>query len=226
MINSCVIALQIVTNSYSYSLDSWAGFDKLGLVSHDSDTSNWYGSSGDIHAKVESGALKFFISDFYIVAIDSRVPRRPPTGKRSSDQLQYPKLVELLLISTEFSSNLLYEISGERLGFKNLGETVGNLHSYSLESVDQVKVVQEFRAGFCGALREMKSLHVFLLKLHQKLDALLRTFVLIISKSLPGDEDKEDYGAFESCSTPSFQNSCHSPALYKEFMTPEASAEI
>lgn len=168
--------------------------------------------------------MKNDISDFYVVAIDSGVPRRPPAGKRSSDQLQYPKLVELLLNSTEFSSNLLYEISGERLGSQNLGETAGNLDSCSLESVDQVKVVQEFRAGFRGALREMQSLHVFLLKFHQKLDALLRTFVSIISKIPPGDEDKEDSGAVESCSTPSFQSSCQSPA-YKECMAPEASAE-
>jgi len=207
-----------------YSVDSRSGFDKLGLVSHNSDTTDWYGSAGDIHAKVENVALKNDISDFYVVAIDSGVPRRPPAGKRSADQLQYPKLVELLLNSTEFSSNLLYEISGERLGSQNLGETAGNLDSCSLESVDQVKVVQEFRAGFRGALREMQSLHVFLLKFHQKLDALLRTFVSIISKIPPGDEDKEDSGAIESCSTPSFQSS-HSPALYKEFMTPEASAE-
>lgn len=206
------------------SVDSRSGFDKVSLVSHNSDTSDWYGSAGDIHA-VECGALKNDMSDFYVVAIDSGVPRRPPAGKRSSDQLQYPKLVELLLNSTEFSSNLLYEISGERLGFQNLGETAGNLDSCSLESVDQVKVVQEFRAGFRGALREMQSLHVFLLKFHQKLDALLRTFVSIISKIPPGDEDKEDSGAVESCSTPSIQSSCQSPALYKEFMTPEASTE-
>jgi len=79
--------------------------------------------------------------------------------------------------------------------------------------VDQVKVVQEFRTGFRGILREMQSLHVFLLRFPQRLDALLRTFVSIISKSLPGDEDKEDPAAVESCSTPSFQSSCHSPAL-------------
>ena len=71
----------------------------------------------------------------------------------------------------------------------------------------------------------MQSLHVFLLKLHQKLDALLGTFVSIIRKIPPGDEDKEDSGAVESCSTPSFQSSCHSPAMYKEFATPDASAE-
>lgn len=208
-----------------YSVDSRSSFDKPSLVSHNSDTTDWYGSVGDLHSKVESVALKNDISDFYVVAIDSGVPRRPPAGKRSADQLHYPKLVELLLNSTEFSSNLLYEISGERLGSQNLGETAGNLDSSSLESVDQVKIVQEFRAGFRGALREMQSLHVFLLKLHQKLDALLRTFVSIISKIPPGDEDKEDSGAVESCSTPSFQSSCHSPALYKEFATPDASAE-
>eukprot|EP01018_Ginkgo_biloba_P028023 Gb_35255 [translate_table: standard] len=206
------------------SVDSRSSPDKLALVSQNSDTADWVGSAGDIHAIVECVEMHNCISDFYVVAIDSGVPRRPPAGKRSADQLQYPKLVELLLNSTEFSSNLLYEISGEKLGFQAPDEAVGLTDSCVFGTVDQVKVVHEFRAGFRAALREMQSLHVFLLTLHQKLDVLLRTFVAIISKSLPGDEEREDSGAFESSSSPHIHN-CLFQVQDKECVTTGVNAE-
>ncbi|XP_057841042.1 dual specificity protein phosphatase PHS1 isoform X2 [Cryptomeria japonica] len=195
------------------------------LVSQSSDTSDWVGSAGDISAIVESVEVKNFISDFYVVAIDSGVPRRPPAGKRSSDQVQYPKIVELLLNSTEFSSNLLYEISGEKLGSQTPGEAAADTDACLIVNLDQVKVVHEFRAGFRAALREMQTLHVFLLKLHQKLEALLRIFMSIISKTLPGDEEKEDYGIAESYSASPFNSNYHSPIPDKEFMTADTGAE-
>ncbi|XP_065854943.1 dual specificity protein phosphatase PHS1-like [Euphorbia lathyris] len=54
--------------------------------------------------------------NFQIVAIDSGVPHRPPSGKRTNDHANYPKLVELLLNNYGYSSNLLYDITGGRLG--------------------------------------------------------------------------------------------------------------
>ncbi|KAH9306500.1 hypothetical protein KI387_010904 [Taxus chinensis] len=108
------------------------GLDKTTFVSQSSETSDCIGSAGDISAIVESVEVNKYISDFYVVAIDSGVPRRPPAGKRSSDQLQYPKLVELLLNSTDFSSNLLYEISGEKLGSQAPRETPGITDAYLL----------------------------------------------------------------------------------------------
>ncbi|KAL0354990.1 UNVERIFIED_CONTAM: Dual specificity protein phosphatase PHS1 [Sesamum radiatum] len=50
----------------------------------------------------------------HILAIDSGVPRRPPAGKR--DQANYPKLVELLINSSEYALQLLHEITGGKLG--------------------------------------------------------------------------------------------------------------
>ncbi|GKF22500.1 dual specificity protein phosphatase PHS1 isoform X2, partial [Tanacetum coccineum] len=56
------------------------------------------------------------ITDFDIVAIDSGVPRKPTAGKRAHDQESCPKLVELLINSPEYASNLLYEITTGKLG--------------------------------------------------------------------------------------------------------------
>uniref|UniRef100_A0A7N0UZ64 Actin-fragmin kinase catalytic domain-containing protein n=1 Tax=Kalanchoe fedtschenkoi TaxID=63787 RepID=A0A7N0UZ64_KALFE len=133
-------------------------------------------------------------SDIHIVAIDSGVPRRPPAGKRANDQAMYPKLVELLLNSPDYSSNLLYNITCGRLGssYKETNQIV----------VSQLKArnhaVQEFRGGFRGALRDLQGFHIFLLTLHQKLENLLRLFMNIINRSNPGDYDKEELAAPDS----------------------------
>ncbi|KAG1338736.1 putative Dual specificity protein phosphatase PHS1 [Cocos nucifera] len=130
--------------------------------------------------------------DFHIVAIDSGVPRRPPAGKRAKDQERYPKVVELMLNNSDFSSNLLYEISGGKLGFPGPEESVATSDSCSsLSNTDMTAVVHEFRGGFRAALRDLQGFHIFLLTLYQKLEGLLRVFLSIISKS-SGDIEKDD----------------------------------
>lgn len=133
--------------------------------------------------------------DFPIVAIDSGVPRRPPAGKRAKDQERYPKVVELMLNNSDFSANLLYEITGGKLGFPGPEESVATTDSSSpspLSDTDMAAVVHEFRGGFRAAFRDLQGFHVFLLALYQKLDGLLRVFLSIISKS-SGDFEKEDF---------------------------------
>lgn len=127
-------------------------------------------------------------SDFQIVAIDSNVPRRPPAGKRSNDQAIYPKLVELLLNSSEYSSNLLHDITGGKLGSPPLkdGDTP------DARATEMQSVVQEFRSGFRAALRDMQGFHIFLLTLHQKLDSLLRVFLNVANKASSGESDNVD----------------------------------
>nr|GEX49025.1 dual specificity protein phosphatase PHS1 isoform X2 [Tanacetum cinerariifolium] len=111
------------------------------------------------------------ITDFDIVAIDSGVPRKPPAGKRAHDQESYPKLVELLINSPEYASNLLHEITTGKLGVPpEAVETSSNLSFIK----DMNLVVHEFRSGFRAALMELQGFHIFLLTLHQKLDSLLK----------------------------------------------------
>ncbi|XP_057422929.1 dual specificity protein phosphatase PHS1-like [Lotus japonicus] len=152
-----------------------------------------------------SGESSF--TDFNIVAIDSVVPRRPPAGIRVNDQVNYPKLVELLLNSSEFSSNLLHDITGGRLGCsppEELNTTA------DVQASDVISVVHEFRSGFRAALRDLQGFHIFLLTLHQKLDNLLRSFNNIMSKISLGESDKEDSPVPDSPS-PTSAYGCHSP---------------
>ncbi|KAK7399275.1 hypothetical protein VNO78_10455 [Psophocarpus tetragonolobus] len=126
--------------------------------------------------------------DFNIVAIDSGVPRRPPAGKRANDQVNYPKLVELLVNSSEFASNLLYDITGGKLG----RPPPEDMDKTDVHTSDTMFVVHAFRNGFRAALRDLQGFHIFLLTLHQRLDTLLRSFMSIISKISLGEFDKED----------------------------------
>lgn len=140
-------------------------------------------------------------ADFRIVAIDTGVPRRPPAGKRVKDQEQYPRLVELLLNSLEYSSNLLHEISGGKLGF-SASEEVDILLPCSstfssLSYDDMMKVVHKFRSGFRDALMDMQSFYLFLLTLNQKLDGLFRIFLSIVNKN---SEDAEKDESRNYCS--------------------------
>ena len=130
--------------------------------------------------------------DFDIVAIDSGVPRRPPAGKRASDHSSYPKLVELLLNSSIYSSSLLYEITGGKLGFAE-GDMRNDSHSD-----DMISVIQAFRGGFRDALRDLQGFHIFLLTLNQKLDGLLRSFMNILNRASSSEPDREDFVVPES----------------------------
>ncbi|RRT54239.1 hypothetical protein B296_00026726 [Ensete ventricosum] len=162
--------------------------------------------------------------DFRVVAIDSGVPRRPPAGKRAKDHERYPKLVELLLNNVGYSSNLLYEISGGRLGHPEPGEATSISDSCSsLDDTDMAAVVHEFRGGFRAALRDLQSFHLFLLTLYQKLDGLLRVFLSIISKS-SGESDRDDTGTLDSPShSAGFGYSTPSPACKQHIANVESS---
>ncbi|KAL5074990.1 hypothetical protein RYX36_013974 [Vicia faba] len=147
-----------------------------------------------------------------IVAIDSGVPRRPPAIKRADDQISYPKLVELVLNSSEFSSCLLHDITGGKLG-NHLVEDINLI--VDVQGSDVTSIVHEFRSGFRAALRDLQGFHIFLLTLHQKLDNLLRSFNNTISKISPGESEKEDSPspATGSCLSPTrkerFSNDSH-----------------
>ncbi|XP_078158594.1 dual specificity protein phosphatase PHS1-like isoform X2 [Carex rostrata] len=130
-------------------------------------------------------------SNFTVVAIDSGVPRRPPAGKRVKDYERYPKVVELILNSSDFSGNILYEISGGKLGFPE--NSMGELSN----DVDMAVAVHEFRGGFRAALRDLEGFHLFLLALYQKLEGLLRVYSSIIGKN-SGESEMSDLGVQES----------------------------
>ncbi|KAK9684340.1 hypothetical protein RND81_10G203600 [Saponaria officinalis] len=144
-------------------------------------------------------------SEISIVAIDSGVPRRPPAGKRANDQANYPKLVELLLNSSRYSSHLLHEITGGKLGSP---EDDAN----GFGAVDVGPVVQAFRSAFRTALRDLQGFQIFLLALNQKLDAVLRCFMGIIHRSSSADLDKDDFMATETAMFSGVH--CPSPASH------------
>ncbi|KAF7135075.1 hypothetical protein RHSIM_Rhsim08G0195900 [Rhododendron simsii] len=166
-----------------------------GLVSQSSDLSDVTESpkSSNISLKSHS-SLASTASDSHIVAIDSGVPRRPPAGKRTNDQENYPKLVELLINSSNYSSNLLCEITRGKLGSPP-DDANATTH---LSLADMTSVVHEFRRGFRAALSDLQGFQIFLLTLHQKLDSLLRVFLNIINRTSLGDMDKEDLVVPES----------------------------
>ncbi|KAG5537284.1 hypothetical protein RHGRI_024660 [Rhododendron griersonianum] len=166
-----------------------------GLVSQSSDLSDVTESpkSSNISLKSHS-SLASTASDSHIVAIDSGVPRRPPAGKRTNDQENYPKLVELLINSSNYSSNLLCEITRGKLGSPP-DDANATTH---LSLADMTSVVHEFRRGFWAALSDLQGFQIFLLTLHQKLDSLLRVFLNIINRTSLGDMDKEDLVVPES----------------------------
>ena len=171
------------------SVDSRLSPPKSGLVSQPSDHSDVTESPKSSNISLESQSSNAStVSDFHIVAIDSGVPRRPPAGKRINDQEKYPKLVELLINSSNYSSNLLYEITRGKLGSPPDDADVMT----DLCLTDMTSVVREFRSGFRAALRDLQGFQIFLLTLHQKLDSLLRLFLNIINRSAVGEIDKED----------------------------------
>lgn len=199
-------ALQKERRSTSVSIR--LGPNNPGLFSQSSDTSDISESPTCSDASLEGQAFgEPQCTD--IVAIDSGVPRRPPAGKRSDDHANYPKLVELLINSSEFCSNLLHDITGGKLGSPSLEEinTTTGVHTS-----ETALVVHEFRSGFRAALRDLQGFHMFLLTLHQKLDILLRSFMNIISKISSGECDKEDSMVTDSPSLHAGDVSSPSPA--------------
>ncbi|XP_073225124.1 dual specificity protein phosphatase PHS1-like isoform X1 [Cicer arietinum] len=172
----------------STSVNSILSSHNHGMVSQGSHLSQMRESSDDMSLQSQTSRESMFIGS-NIVAIDSVVPRRPPAGKRADDQVNYPKLVELLLNSSDFSSNLLYDITGGKLGSPPLEDI--NI-TVDVQGSDVTLIVHEFRSGFRAALRDLQGFHTFLHTLHQKLDNLLRSFNNTISKISLGESEKED----------------------------------
>ncbi|XP_022770901.1 dual specificity protein phosphatase PHS1-like isoform X2 [Durio zibethinus] len=176
------------------SVDSRFGTHSQGLVSQSSDLSDITESPKSSDMSLVSATFSESLhSDSHIVAIDSGVPRRPPVGKRANDQVIYPKLVELLLNSSNYSSNLLHDITCGKLG----SAPPEGAETTDIQGTETTSVIQEFRSGFRAALRDLQGFHLFLLTLHQKLDSLLRQFLIILNKT-SGDLDKEDFPVPES----------------------------
>lgn len=170
------------------SVDSRLSPHNAGLVSQGSDLADVMESPNpSLMSLKDQTMVEVTLSDFQILAIDSGVPRRPPAGKRANDQENYPKVVELLLNSSRYSSNLLHDISGGKLG-----SPAEDFDTTDVRLTDMSSVVHEFRSGFRAALRDLQGFHIFLLTLHQKLDSLLRTFLSTINRSSSGDFDKDD----------------------------------
>ncbi|KAK2438945.1 dual specificity protein phosphatase [Trifolium repens] len=173
----------------SSSVDSKLNSHNPGLISQASDLSEIIDSprSTDM-SLISQMSEESMSSDLNIVVIDSGVPRRPPAGKRANDQVNYPKLVELLINSSEYASNLLNDITGGKLGCP-LPE---DMDATDIHASDMTSIVHSFRTGFRASLRDLQGFHIFLLTLHQRLDTLLRSFMNIISKLSSGESDKED----------------------------------
>lgn len=177
------------------------------LMSQQSDVSDIMESPNatrDRESKTSNESTSF---DFHVVAIDSGVPRRPPAGKRTNDHESYPKLVELLINSSMYASNVLYEITGGKLGSPS--EDTGMITDSNLS--DMTSIVHGFRSGFRAAVRDLQGFHIFLLTLNQKLDGLLRIFLNIIHRSTGGDMDREDTMNPQSPSQ-SFGGNIHFPS--------------
>ncbi|OVA09658.1 Dual specificity phosphatase [Macleaya cordata] len=193
------------------------------LISQSSDISSLMSPKSTDWNLKDQGLNELKYGDFDIVAIDSGVPRRPPAGKRANDHAHYPKLVELLLNSAEYSSSLLYDITGGKVGCP-LPEEADEQTDLCL--LDITAVVREFRSGFRAALKDLQGFYIFLLTLYQKLDSLLRMFLTIIDKNSSGDFDKEDSVVSEPPSHAAATGfNCVSPVT-KERVFTEAHADL
>uniref|UniRef100_A0A0E0JHP4 Uncharacterized protein n=1 Tax=Oryza punctata TaxID=4537 RepID=A0A0E0JHP4_ORYPU len=135
----------------------------------------------------------------HIVAIDTGVPRRPPAGRRVKDHERYPKVVQLMLNNSDYSSNILYEISGGKLGIPGPDEAIASTDSScSISDEDNTAAIHEFRGAFRAALRDLEGFHLFLLQLYQKLDGVLRVFLSIGKGSEESDNNDATIPDFPS----------------------------
>ncbi|KAK8953264.1 Dual specificity protein phosphatase PHS1 [Platanthera guangdongensis] len=163
--------------------------------------------------------------DFHIMAIDIGVTRRPPTQKCAKGQELYPGLVEFILNSSDYSSNILYEISDGKLGYSasDEAEIVSQCSSisYSLPYTDMMTTVHKFRGGFCDALMDLQSFHLLLLTLHQKLEGLFWILESIVSRNSEEHEKNESQNSI----SPRSRNFGVSTSLCKERLTIESHAD-
>ncbi|XP_047340765.1 dual specificity protein phosphatase PHS1-like [Impatiens glandulifera] len=169
------------------SVERKLSFPDTDSVSNISDLSDINESPRSCRSVRSQNSIESTFIGFHVVAIDSGVPRRPPASKRASDQTNYPKLVELLINCPDYSSGMLHEITGGRLGSPLNDDVISDS-----QRMDMASAVHAFRNGFRAALRDMQGFHMFLLTLHQKLDSLLRTFMNISDRVSSMDFDKED----------------------------------
>ncbi|MED6194489.1 Very-long-chain (3R)-3-hydroxyacyl-CoA dehydratase [Stylosanthes scabra] len=178
----------------SASMDSKPSSRNPTLISQRSDVSDIVESAISARMSLNGQtSAESRLTNFNVVAIDSGVPRRPPTGKRADDQTNYPKLVELLLNSSEFSSNLLYDITGGKLGC-SAPEDIYPPTDVPATASD-LTAVHEFRCSFRAALRDLQGFYIFLLTLHQKLDNMLRLLMNIISKISSLESEKDEFSS-------------------------------
>ncbi|CAM6111928.1 unnamed protein product [Calypogeia fissa] len=126
-----------------------------------------------------------------IVAIDSGVPRRPPSSKAEKDKTEYPKFVELLLNDEAVASEILQEISSNKLGCLSQADPALEEGSQVGEGLDQKKIAKAFQEGFRAGAHDMQDLRTFLLKLFRKLNRLLKEFVTYMA-SIEDEKVKED----------------------------------
>ncbi|WOH10024.1 hypothetical protein DCAR_0729485 [Daucus carota subsp. sativus] len=171
----------------STSVDSSVNPHSPRLVSQGSELSDVIESPKSSNMSLKSQSSIDLMSDLHIVAIDTGVPRRPPARKRANDRTIYPKFVELLINSSEYASKILNEVSGGKLG--STSNDSGTVSDMLIN--DMTSVVRCFRSGFRAAVRDLQGFHIFLLTLHQKLDGLLRAFLIIINKTSPEYEKEE-----------------------------------
>lgn len=132
-----------------------------------------------------------------IVAIDSGVPRRPPSSKVEKDKTEFPKFVELLLNDEAVASQILQEISSDRLGrlppppSPSSDAVPRSERPLKTQGIDQKKVVKAFQEGFRAGAHDMQDLRMFLLKLFRKLSQLLKEFVTYMA-SIEDDKLRDD----------------------------------
>ncbi|WVZ71405.1 hypothetical protein U9M48_019996 [Paspalum notatum var. saurae] len=164
-------------------------------------------TSPKLGALINEESTKSTSSPFRVVAIDTGVPRRPPAGRRVKDHERYPKVVELILTSSDYSANILYEISGGKLGHPGPDEVISTDSCFSLSDEDSAAVIHEFRGSFRAALRDLEGFHLFLIQLYQKLDGILRVFLSMITKS--SEESDNNDAVLSDCPSPGA--SCSTP---------------
>ncbi|KAL3694287.1 hypothetical protein R1sor_007938 [Riccia sorocarpa] len=158
-------------------------------------------------AKQNSDTEPSIEKSLYIVAIDSGVPRRPPSMKIEKDKADYPKFVELLLNDEVIALEILKEISGNKLGCLN-NEVAQEPEERKLENLNQKKIVKAFQEGFRAGAHDMQDLRMFLLTLFRRLNQLLRDFVEYMANI-----EEEEEGLLASFSTSKSTSESRSTAV-------------
>ncbi|KAG6549053.1 hypothetical protein Mapa_009496 [Marchantia paleacea] len=166
-------------------------------------------SSGELDGSSQSSdAEKSMTRSLHVVAIDSGVPRRPPSMKAEKDKADYPKFVELLLNDETIAAEILREISGNNLGYLH-SEIEDEQTDRNVGNLDHRRIVKAFQEGFRAGAYDMQDLRMFLLRLFRRLNQLLREFVSYMA-SVEEKEEEESITSSPSSHAPSHQSSSNS----------------